>query len=312
MSYSASSEPAASSCARGWRLSVGFVCALLTGAALAEPAAGQAVQAVQHRGVHVDEIAIHSAVPVSGGEARIVEPLAFGRTERPPSRIVLEVSPGPLQRALARAHESETAFALSGRMPAPTEAGEQTYLRIELENVQVVSYSMAGSARVVLASASDDAVEGRRTYEPIVFRKRIDKSEPGIGDLRRAQAREAVQAESREGIALEIDGVTVARFAEVSGLNTAPGKKWANITLKRGSTEGPGLRRWYEAGRRQGSGARRSGSIIQYDAEGRTVRRWHFTNAWPKKYETGSPRAGAGEALASVTLEVESIRRGAP
>lgn len=294
-------------CTRVRRLSIGFACAFVAGATLAEPAASQEIQ---YPGVYVREIAIHTGEPVSGGEARIVEPRDFGQSDRAPDRIVLEVSPGPLQRALERAHDSGTAFALSGRMPAPADAGEQAYLRIELENVKVTSYSKAGRARVVLASASDDAGKRRRTYEPIVFRKRIDRSEPDIRDLR--SRGEAVRPESREGIAVEVDGVTLARFAEVSGLNTAARAKWANITMKRGVTEGPGMRRWHEAGRTRGSNARRNGSIIQYDTQGRPVARWHFENAWPMHYESGAHKAGAGETLASVTLEVEIIRRAAP
>lgn len=304
MSYSVSS---ASACARVRRLSIGFACVFVAAAALAEPAASQAVQ---YPGVYVKEIAIRSGEPVSGGEARIVEPRDFGQSDRAPSRVVLEVGPGPLQRALERAHENGTAFALSGRMPASADAGEQTYMKIELENVQVTSYSMAGRARVVLASASEGAVKGGRTYEPIVFRKRIDKSTPNSGD--RPSRGEAVRAESREGIALEVDGITLARFAEVSGLNAAARAKWANITLKRGMTDSPSMRRWHEAGSTRGSHARKNGSIVQYDTYGRPVSRWHFTNAWPSKYEIGAHKAGAGEALANVTLEVESIRRGAP
>lgn len=175
MSYSVSSAFSDSPCARARRLSIGIAFAFVAGAALAEPAASQEVL---YPGVYVSEIAIRSGEPVSGGEARIVEPRDFGRSERAPSRIVLEVSPGPLQRALERAHDSGTAFALSGRMPAPADAGEHAYMRIELENVQVVSYSMAGRARVVLATATNDAVKGGRTYEPIKFLKRIDKSTP--------------------------------------------------------------------------------------------------------------------------------------
>lgn len=127
-----------------------------------------------------------------------------------------------------------------------------------------------------------------------------------------AQAQEVAKAESREVIALEVDGVTLARFAEVSGLNTAARAKWANITLKRGVTDSPGLRRWHEAGRERGSDARKSGAIIQYDTQGRAVSRWHFENAWPSKWEGPAHKAGAGEALVSLTLEVESIRRAAP
>lgn len=305
MSYSVSP---AFSCTRARRLSIGFACAFVAGAALAEPAASQEIL---HPGVYVREIVIHTGEPVSGGEARIVEPRDFGQSDRAPGRIVLEVSPGPLQRALERAHDSGTAFGLSGRMPAPADAGEQAYLTIELEDIIVTSYSMAGRARVVLASASNDAVEGHRRYRPITIRKRLGKSAIHDGGKFRSRG-EVDRAESREGIVLEVDGVAVARFAEVSGLNTAARAKWANITMKRGVTEGPGMRRWHEAGRTRGSSARKNGSIIQYDTQGRPVARWNFENAWPMHYERGAHGAGAGEALASVTLEVENIRRVGP
>lgn len=125
-----------------------------------------------------------------------------------------------------------------------------------------------------------------------------------------AQAQEVLEAESREDIALEIDGVTIASFQEVSGVETAGGTKWANITLKRGTTDSRALMRWHEAGRTRGAAyARKNGSIVQYDTHGRAVHRWNFTNAWPSKIEVGALKAGASEALETVTIVCERIQR---
>lgn len=126
-----------------------------------------------------------------------------------------------------------------------------------------------------------------------------------------ARAQE-LQAETRARVAVEIDGVTLAQFQEVSGINAARGTKWANITLKRGTTDSRALMQWHEAGRARGAdAARKNGSIVMYDASGKPVSRWNFTNAWPSKIEIGALKAGASEVLVeSLTISCETIERG--
>jgi len=286
-------------------MAIVLACALAAGTPLAAPAMGQGAR---HPGVYVEEVALRSGTRAVG-QARIVEPRDFGSTDLAPRRIVLEVGPGPLQRAFEQAHRSGEALTLAGRIPEPGGGDPDCYVRYELERVRVTSYRLAGMARVVLGPAGDGVASGDRRYAPIAFRKRIDRAAPDGAPCGGRRAGEFV---------LEVDGRTVARFAEASGLEP-PGRaavgraKWANVTLKRGTMEGVDLRRWHAgAGPRNGAGARKSASIVQYDAAGRPIGRWRFTNAWPKKLELGSARADGNQALESVTLEYETIRRVAP
>lgn len=129
----------------------------------------------------------------------------------------------------------------------------------------------------------------------------------------RAETREAIRAETREQVVLEVDGVVLARFAEVSGLDAGARTKWADITLKRGTTDSRSLRQWHDAGRTRGAAhARKNASIVMYDTAGKPVSRWQFTNAWPSKIEVGALKAGASEALETVTITYESIQRVGP
>jgi phage tail-like protein len=64
-----------------------------------------------------------------------------------------------------------------------------------------------------------------------------------------------------------------------------PGRlKWGDITLKRGITTSMDFWEWrkqVEDGKVDG--ARKDGSIIMYDQDGKEVARWNFEKAWPSK-----------------------------
>lgn len=120
---------------------------------------------------------------------------------------------------------------------------------------------------------------------------------------------------------VEIDGVTVAGFAECSGLNTEtdpieyrngdeditmrklPGmKKFANIALKRGYTNSKDLWDW----RKQvmdGKTKRQSGSIVLLNEAREPTLRWNFREGWPCKLEGPSLNAKNNE-VAIETLEI--------
>lgn len=132
---------------------------------------------------------------------------------------------------------------------------------------------------------------------------------------------------------VEIDGITLAQFQEVSGISierqviehraTLPGGaevikkepgpvKYGDITLKRGMTDDDQLYKWIdEVVKGQLDAARRNGSIVQYDTQFGEVNRWNFTNGWPSKWEAPSHKANANEiAVESVTITVEKIEQG--
>lgn len=132
---------------------------------------------------------------------------------------------------------------------------------------------------------------------------------------------------------IEIDGITLAQFQEVSGISierqviehrsTLPGgqeeikkmigpTKYGDVTLKRGMTDDTQLYDWMvQVVEGQLDQARRNGSIVQYDTQYNEINRWNFVNGWPSKWEAPSHKANANEvAVETVTLTVERIERG--
>jgi len=120
---------------------------------------------------------------------------------------------------------------------------------------------------------------------------------------------------------VEIDGMTVAAFCEVSGLvsetdvieyragsdtttvRKLPGlTKYANIVLKRGVTQDSQLRDWRKA-IEQGTVQRRNGAIILLDDERSPVVRWQFRDGWITKYEGPALNAKAND-VAIETIEI--------
>jgi len=128
---------------------------------------------------------------------------------------------------------------------------------------------------------------------------------------------------------VEIDGITVAHFSEVSGLQveteTEPYEeggvndfvhqlpkrtKFQNITLKRGITDVDELWQWHQDVV-DGNFARKNGSIILLDEAGEDTWRWNFTRAFPAKW-TGPDLKADGSTVAFETVELvhEGIKKG--
>jgi phage tail-like protein len=121
---------------------------------------------------------------------------------------------------------------------------------------------------------------------------------------------------------VEIDGISIAAFCEVSGLvsetevieyrtgsdraNTVrklPGlTKYANIVLKRGITKDNQLWNWRNA-IEQGTPDRRSGAIVLLDDEHTPVKRWRFSEGWVTKFDGPDLNAKANE-VAIETIEI--------
>ena len=118
---------------------------------------------------------------------------------------------------------------------------------------------------------------------------------------------------------LEFDGLTIKSITEVSGLkmeqdvielkqNTPDGKyvikklpgrmKAGEITLTRGLTENQSFEKWVKDAQFGKMGAaRKGGAIIVFDYEGKAIKRYKLTNAWPKSLEIGSLKAGDTSVL---------------
>jgi phage tail-like protein len=116
---------------------------------------------------------------------------------------------------------------------------------------------------------------------------------------------------------VDIDGVTIAQFKEVSGLSSEiqvieqretakggipvikklPGShKWGDITLKRGKTKDNSLWQWMKTAQDGDiDAARRNGSIVLFDYKRGEVARFNFVNGWPSKVSFGSFSAGGNE-----------------
>jgi phage tail-like protein len=131
---------------------------------------------------------------------------------------------------------------------------------------------------------------------------------------------------------IEIDGVTIAQFQEVSGLtseldvielkeNTKDGKyiihklpgnrKPPAITLKRAKNASKDLWDWHQK-IYQGnvSDARKNGSVVLYNYDHSEVGRYNFMNAWPSKVSMGTLKAGSNDVLMEeVTIVCEELER---
>jgi phage tail-like protein len=121
---------------------------------------------------------------------------------------------------------------------------------------------------------------------------------------------------------VDIDGVAVAGFREVSGLSgdgevvnyregtdpiltvrKLPGlRRFANLTLRRGMTTSRLLWQW-RLTTLQGATERRNGSILLRDEQQRTVAEWRFENGWVMRYEGPTLNATANE-VAIETVEI--------
>ena len=132
---------------------------------------------------------------------------------------------------------------------------------------------------------------------------------------------------------VEIEGVPVAAFSEVSGL-TAEGdavdyregtdpvnnvrklvglRKFSNLMFKRGYVQDDSLWRWYQR-IAAGQPDRRNGSVVLMNEAHRDVLRWNFENAWINKIEGPSMNATGNEVAVEamelvhegLTFEIES------
>lgn len=129
---------------------------------------------------------------------------------------------------------------------------------------------------------------------------------------------------------VEIEGLLVAGFTEVSGLSAEvtpfaykegglneyehqlPGPAtWPRLVLKRGLTDFDNLWRWHQDVRR-GTIRRRNGSIILGgESVGHGIYRWNFVGAYPVKWVGPELRAASATvAVESVELVHEGITKG--
>ena len=126
---------------------------------------------------------------------------------------------------------------------------------------------------------------------------------------------------------VEIDGLAVAAFSEVSGL-TAEGdavdyregtdlinnvrkltglRKYANLMFKRGYVQDNSLWQWYQQ-IANGENVRRNGSVILMNEAHADVMRWNFENAWLNKIEGPGLKASGNEvAIESMELVHEGL-----
>ncbi len=128
---------------------------------------------------------------------------------------------------------------------------------------------------------------------------------------------------------VEIDGISVARFSEVSGLQAEvetesyeeggvndfvhqlPRRaKYQNIVLKRGITDGQELWNWHQDVI-NGIVKRKNGSIVLLDSEGQEKWRWNFVQAFPVKWTGPELKADASSvAFESIELVHHGLKKG--
>jgi phage tail-like protein len=129
---------------------------------------------------------------------------------------------------------------------------------------------------------------------------------------------------------IEVDGLSLASFREVSGLTAEiqvvehkenkpggipvmrklPGaRRYSDITLKRGKTNDPAWWKWIkEVQEGKIDSARRNGSVVMYDYERGEQVRFNFVNAWPSKVSVASLQASGNEvAIEECTIVHEGL-----
>ena len=141
-------------------------------------------------------------------------------------------------------------------------------------------------------------------------------------------ARRATDPFASFNFKLEIEGITVAGFSEVTGLNQEsnvidyregqepitprklPGlNKFGNITLKRGISPDLSVYNWRKAVA-DGDIERRNASVVLHNEKHEEVVRWNLVNAWPSKYVGPDLKANANDvAIESVELTHEGVER---
>ena len=158
----------------------------------------------------------------------------------------------------------------------------------------------------------------------------IESSRPSRGEIFLKEARAMVGSGRNDpyggfNFLVEIDDVTVAGFAEASGLDSEtevieyregnqnttvlklPGlQKFTNITLKRGYTGGTELWEWRKTVL-DGQTDRRSGSIVLLNEAREPVIRWNFFEGWPAALR-GPILNAATSDVAIETLEIAHER----
>ena len=127
---------------------------------------------------------------------------------------------------------------------------------------------------------------------------------------------------------VEIDGLVVAGFSEVSGLEADTQVEdyreggvndyvhkipkettYPNIILKRGITDSDVLWKWHQDVV-SGKIERRSGYIVLLDSEGNETWRWNFIDAYPAKWTGPDLRAeSSAVALESIELVHNGIKK---
>ncbi|MEK3881868.1 phage tail protein [Paenibacillus sp. PL2-23] len=120
---------------------------------------------------------------------------------------------------------------------------------------------------------------------------------------------------------VELDGIYVAGFSEVSGIEAQTdveefregglngyvhklpkGIRYPNLQLRRGMVKSPVLWNWY-ASTMDGPIARKSGAIVLQQTDGKELGRWNFYNAYPVKW-TGPHLQAQSNEVAVEAVEI--------
>ncbi len=132
------------------------------------------------------------------------------------------------------------------------------------------------------------------------------------------------------GFGLEIDGIQINAFTEVSDLKVeretkalavrtpngqtvytqqfVGGKPCAEITVTRPFTADRTFSKWYDDVNKGVPGCRKGGAIIVYDNTFAPIARWTFNRAFPKAYATTGMGAEKRDTLMEkITIVIEDL-----
>jgi phage tail-like protein len=95
-------------------------------------------------------------------------------------------------------------------------------------------------------------------------------------------------------------------------MKKVPGRMtWQPITLKRGITDAMDMWKWRQVVEEgKVDQARKNGSIVMFNQQGKEVARWDFVNAWPSKITGPTANANANEiAIEELEIVHEGYKR---
>ena len=251
----------------------------------------------------------------------------------------LQVSANPGGSVHAKLNENDHPGTTTGRAasrkgiivkrPSGSETDSGRSKQSEIKDNQKDLTSDTQEAASALDNAQLHLAEAKRAYAASHFALAFAQARSAIAFAMAPRGEERAESNHKgdnlpaHNFKLEIDGVTVGGFKEVSGLeserersaqvasttdNNRPGRtKYSHIILKNGLIKADTIDAWRKAVI-DGKVERKSGSVIYLDKNDKEIARYNFFHAWPVSWK--APELNAASDMRTVEeldLEVGSV-----